>query len=393
MKIESKQFTATGVEFKDGSDGSPGRMKMYFSTFEKFDDVRPIPERPTKGAFKDYLPELIKSGFSSVNHKSVTDGDLPVATVDSAGEDDKGAWAEVEYHSTQAAKDAYIVAKERHQRGKTVSISMAYKVHEDAYVDMDDPELKAQGITRGRELKKIEVKEIGFVNIPANRMAGATGFKSGAPEALAMKGIFEDALAEQTNSVWNLWSVFCGVTYNIRRLARSAARLGMGYDYEANINEAVAELSARLVASLMEEVAEEANGPDDDYYDYMSAGGTAETKGLTADLTLSDHVEFVTDANKDVTRRLKARADLLLKEGRAISTTRRASIKEYIDSLNTVTTGLTDLLTETEPPAKEDAANAKDNAGDIEGKLAQLRLEQIRFDQKIDEILNPIRSN
>src|SRR5690349_13600759 len=158
MNIETKQLSAQGIEFKQASEGStsPGRMRFYFSTWDNYDRVG---ERPVRGAFKKYLPQLIKSGFSSVNHGH--DG-LPVATIEDAGEDNVGAWAEIEYHSHQDAQDAYTVAKERAARGKDVNISMAYKVHADREADMDDADLKADGYTKGRELVECEViEEIG----------------------------------------------------------------------------------------------------------------------------------------------------------------------------------------------------------------------------------------
>src|SRR4051794_31788507 len=83
-QMEHKVVQSDRVEMKDSGDGS-GTMRMHFSTFGNWDRVRPIPERPRKGAFAKYLPQFVKSGFSAVNHNGEA---LPIGTIEDAGEDD-----------------------------------------------------------------------------------------------------------------------------------------------------------------------------------------------------------------------------------------------------------------------------------------------------------------
>jgi HK97 family phage prohead protease len=190
--MEVKQFTLTDIEFKAAKEG-PGRFKAYLSTFDNWDRVRPIPERPARGAFTKHLTKFIKQGFFAQGHDH---NGLPNGTIEDAGEDNKGVWIEVEYHSHQAAQDARTVMQERALRGKAVTTSMGYRTHDDEYVDIDDdPELKAQGITTGRLLKEIELFEASNVNIPANPMALVTSIKDWSRADLPAEAHFEMALA------------------------------------------------------------------------------------------------------------------------------------------------------------------------------------------------------
>lgn len=380
MAIERKQVAASQVEFKDAQGNKPGRMRLYFSTFDNWDSVRPVPERPVRGAFKKYLPDLLKKGFSSVNHDLSA---LPVATIADAGEDDKGAWAELEYHSTQGAQDAYTVAKERYQRGADVSASFAYLVHDDEYIDIvDDEGLKAQGITRGRELKELEVKELGFVNIPANPHATATAVKAlkdTPTKRLGIKGMFEDALAEQTNDLWNLWQVFCCVVCDIQMMDESAEMLGVPYDMAGAVNEAVAEFSSRLVASIMAEDAEEdsADGgtsPGMGDMGMMSNGGKLEGKwtGLVHGLAYAALLETVVDAAKGLTTRTRTRKELRTKEGRMLSGSNMDKLKSLRASLTDVASALDELLAAASPT--EDAGMGKSSGDTVEQIFARFYL-------------------
>jgi HK97 family phage prohead protease len=176
MSIERKQLSISEIEFSEkGAKGGPGSARFYLSTFDNWDRVRPVPERPTKGAFTKHLPAFLKDGFIAIGHDHDS---LPVGIPTNAGEDDHGLWIEMDFHSTEEAQKARTVIQERIAAGKSVATSMGYVVHDDAFEDIDEKALNAEGITKGRLLTEIELLEGSFVNIPANPMAVLTGVKS-----------------------------------------------------------------------------------------------------------------------------------------------------------------------------------------------------------------------
>lgn len=174
MGIEHKQLSISQIEFK-GAAGGPGSARFYLSTFDNWDRVRPVPERPTKGAFLKHLPAFLTDGFIAIGHDHDS---LPIGIPTKAGEDDHGLWIEMDFHSTEEAQKARTVIQERIAAGKSVATSMGYVVQADEYVDIEEKSLQAEGITKGRLLTEIELLEGSFVNIPANPMAVLTGVKS-----------------------------------------------------------------------------------------------------------------------------------------------------------------------------------------------------------------------
>jgi hypothetical protein len=157
-----------------GPDDGPGEITFYLSTFSNWDRVRPIPERPAKGAFAPFLDEFIKDGWLGESHMWEN---RPVGTIKDAGEDALGLIVTAEFHGTPEGQQARQTARERMARGKGVKTSMGYTVRADEYVPIEDEALKAEGLTEGRILLKVPVFEASLVNRPANPMAVAVGVK------------------------------------------------------------------------------------------------------------------------------------------------------------------------------------------------------------------------
>jgi HK97 family phage prohead protease len=157
-----------------GSDDGPGEITFYLSTWMPWDRVRPVPERPAKGAFAPYLDEFIKDGWLGESHMWEN---RPIGTIKDASEDSLGLLVTAEFHATPEAQQARQTAKERMARGKGVSTSMGYTVKADEYVPVDDPLLEAEGVTEGRVLVKVPVFEASLVNRPANPAAVVVGVK------------------------------------------------------------------------------------------------------------------------------------------------------------------------------------------------------------------------
>ncbi len=318
--LESKQFAAGRVEFKDAPDGH-GTMRLYFSATGNWDDERPIPDMVMPGAASKYLPQLVKSGFSSWNHNWRT-GALPVGTISAAGEDDYGTWADIEFHSHPDAQAAYTVAKERHARGKDVVGSMTYLTHSHKMTDITDPDLLSKGITRGRQLMDVEPVEVGLVSIPANQKAVMTSVKARDAVAaintsLEYKAMFEDTLAEQTGDFWNLVNVLCQVLCNIDEMDESAEDLGMPFDYEGNLRSALAEFSDRVVQGRVEDDTEEDTDQQSLMGDMAVSGSKARRPGDGRGY--GAYLQAVDDAVSMLVTRTKARRELRVKEGRMFS--------------------------------------------------------------------------
>ena len=157
-----------------GSDDGPGEIAFYLSTFSNWDRVRPIPERPAKGAFQPYLDEFIKDGWLGESHMWEN---RPIGTIKDAAEDSIGLLVVAEFHATPDGQQARHIAKERMARGKSVKTSMGYGVKGDEYVPIDDYVLEGEGITEGRVLTKVPVYEASLVNRPANPAAVVVGVK------------------------------------------------------------------------------------------------------------------------------------------------------------------------------------------------------------------------
>jgi hypothetical protein len=301
-------------------------MRLYFSATGNWDDERPIPDMVMPGAVSKYLPSLVKSGFSSWNHNWRT-GALPVGTISAAGEDDYGAWADIEFHSHPEAQDVYTVAKERHARGKDVVGSMTFLTHSSKMADIQNLELQSKGITRGRQLLDVEPREVGIVMIPANPkalMTSVKGLAGGRTRGSNMeyKAMFEDTLADQTNSFWNLINVLCQVLCNIDEMDESAEDLGMPFDYEGNLRSALAEFSDRVVQGRVEDDIEEDQDADEGAsmsIENMAGGDSAKSRSLGNGRGYGAYLQAVDDAVSMLVDRTKARRELRVKEGRMFS--------------------------------------------------------------------------
>lgn len=117
------------------------------------------------GAYRS-LDHLVKDGFGAIGHDC---WGLPIATIEEAREDEVGLYFRMAFHSTEDAQEARKVCQERIARGKSVGISIGYRVLEDAMETRDGKQV--------RVLKAIEVHEISIVTIPANPLAMAGGVK------------------------------------------------------------------------------------------------------------------------------------------------------------------------------------------------------------------------
>ncbi|HEX8221829.1 MAG TPA: HK97 family phage prohead protease [Chloroflexia bacterium] len=344
MKLERKEFTVSKLELK-GDDSGPGSFGMYLATWGNWDRVRPIPERPVKGAFAESLAAFVTDSMILWAHK---DGNLPIATVRNAYEDDYGLWVEGDFHSTPEAQEVRTVMKERTERGKSVKASMGYITRKHDYVPMEDKNLIAEGITTGRELKKIDLYEGSIVNIPANPLAAVGGVKSLLADvtsgARSVKGLFEERYAERNNSLYSLFDVLCSVLWDIEWMAELADETGNPFDVPAMVHEVLSEFTARVFATVMGTVARE-------------DGAMVAKSGLSAGTGMAAHLEAVSDAVKGLAPRVQARIDLLLsqKEGRMLSQAnvdKLQALRDGLDQVDPLKEMIDELLVAAQPKSK-----------------------------------------
>lgn len=142
-------------------DVSPnGEFKGHAAAFNNFDRANEAIQ-PT--AFDKYLGSFLEDGFIAYGHD---DKGLPLATVRECYPDEYGLFVHGEFHSTNYAKDAKMVIYERLTRGKSVKMSIGYRV------------LDSEMSSKGRLLKELYLYECSIVNIPCNPMAMVSSVKS-----------------------------------------------------------------------------------------------------------------------------------------------------------------------------------------------------------------------
>jgi HK97 family phage prohead protease len=147
-------------EFKILDDSPHGSFNGYASVFGNIDRQNEV---VVKGAFATTLPGFLKDGFGALNHEWSA---LPIATISEAREDERGLWVKGEFHSTSDAQAARTIVRERLERGKSVGLSIGYKVKDDEFKD------------GARFLKDVDLYEISLVSVPANAEAQVVGIKS-----------------------------------------------------------------------------------------------------------------------------------------------------------------------------------------------------------------------
>lgn len=162
--LEFKSIDAAEFKFDDAGNGS---FSGYGSVFGNVDSYRDV---VLPGAYTDTVTDFLKSGFVAVGHDW---GSTPVAYPTEAREDDYGFRFSAAFHSTDEAQAARRVMRERLDAGKTVGLSIGYRVKESN--DRED------GV---RELVKLDLFEVSIVTVPANRAAVVVGAKSGSRAGL-----------------------------------------------------------------------------------------------------------------------------------------------------------------------------------------------------------------
>lgn len=170
MELLYKSIDVGEFKFDDASHGGHGGFTGYASVFNVVDSYGDI-VRP--GAYAECLKEFVRDGWLAVGHEW---GTLGVGYFADAGEDHYGLAVDAAFHSTKEAQDARTIIRERKTAGKSVSLSIGYRVPNGGRVERDDGTF---------DLVKVDLKEISIVPCPANAMATITSAKSGSRAGLS----------------------------------------------------------------------------------------------------------------------------------------------------------------------------------------------------------------
>jgi len=151
------------LELKSANISDAGELSGYGNVTGNLDRAGEI---VMPGAYKN-LDEFVRSGFGAVGH----DWKQPVAMIAEAREDANGLYVRMPFHTTQEAQDCRKIVQERLAAGKTVGLSIGYRVLEDEWKTTEGRQV--------RYLKSLEVYEVSVVTVPANPAALVLSAKGG----------------------------------------------------------------------------------------------------------------------------------------------------------------------------------------------------------------------
>jgi HK97 family phage prohead protease len=368
MKIERKFIDLKSLKVRDEG---PGFIEGYRSVFGTIDEGGDI---VLPGAFKDTTTRYLKKGFTAHSHDwSFKEA---VGYPIEAKEDSIGYYVVSKFHSTPDAQDIRTKAKERMDDGLDVGFSFGYEVKDYEFIERKDYAAKlplyvkadvleasverASAFPKIRLLKSLKIYEDSLVTAPMNEDAGATGVKSVSASAINVKGIFEDELAERTQSLWALFDVLECVICRIYWQAQTAADLGASFDADLLVREALDEFALRVSALT---------SSSDTASELAYSGVLKSVKGSAASVPLDRRSDAVASAAEEFARRgaVLAKAceglaehgsqklEVRLKEGRTLSTATLDRMKAARDSMSAACDHLDELMSAAEPKSNADS--------------------------------------
>jgi len=174
--------------------------------------------------------------------------------------------------------------------------------------------------------------------------------------AQSIKGMFEDALAEEVPSRWQLDCIYSDVLKKLAAAATAAQMAGIEFDLAAKVKEATDEYAARLNAYAMEEITEYVNGESDsddgEFYLKAIVDVDASVKSLSTS-DLDTHSQFTVSVLRGISNRFRGNHEGRVKAGRVLSEKNRQRIMELMGKMDTVKAEFQSLLDESMPMASE----------------------------------------
>ena len=172
-------------------------------------------------------------------------------------------------------------------------------------------------------------------------------------ELQTIKGMFDEALSEQTPSRWELESVYSSVVKKLAHAASAAQMAGFSFDLEAKLAEATDEYTERLKAHALAQIQswiEE--GGDGDFY-LKAILNARQSADSLAGADLDTHSQFTVDVLRGISNRFRGNHEGRVKAGRVLSEKNRQRIAGLIEQMDTVKAEFQKLLDESLPMASE----------------------------------------
>lgn len=168
----------------------------------------------------------------------------------------------------------------------------------------------------------------------------------------SIKGLFQDKLADQTPSSWQLESVFRDVLRDIASAASTTDITGVSVDVQAKVQEAANEYVAALVPLAVSQINEhvESDSRDPFYLKSLLDEFIASGSELVSDSNLEEHSRTVVSALTEFARkggalaeplkafaeRVKQKQEFRIKAGRVISSANRDKLSELLTLLDSL---------------------------------------------------------
>lgn len=159
MEIVRKNTLFTGLKMA-GDDAGPGSGAGYGSVYGNADRDEEI---MSPGVFADSLAGFLRDGFLGVGH----DWKSGVGTISEAREETAGLFLSWEWHTDPEAQMYRKRVAERIARGKSVGLSVGFRVQESS---LNEEVLDKYGRPQ-RTITKAELFEVSVVTVPANPLA------------------------------------------------------------------------------------------------------------------------------------------------------------------------------------------------------------------------------
>lgn len=168
-----------------------------------------------------------------------------------------------------------------------------------------------------------------------------------------IKGMFEEALAEQTPSRWELDSVYSRIIRKLANAASASQLAGVSFDLAAKVKEATAEYLALLEAHALSQIeAWLEDGSEEEFY-LKAIVDLSSDLPVSGQLDLDDHSQVVVSALREVAKRFRANHEGRVKSGRVLSEKNRTRLSTLLEQLQPISEELQKLLDESKPMASD----------------------------------------
>lgn len=155
--------------------------------------------------------------------------------------------------------------------------------------------------------------------------------------AKSIKGIYEDALADQQYRSWELYNTYCDVVRRVVNAKLGTEMAATDFDYKAKLVEATTEYSARLLEMVTAQVDDYLASPtcnDDNFYLRALGDPSADDFFSARHIAYEDHLSLAVSAFRSVIERTGLNHTARVKAGRTLSEKKRQQAIGFLDSIH-----------------------------------------------------------